>query len=173
MKQGLVQVYTGEGKGKTTAALGLVLRAVGNGLRAYIVFFLKGDTVYGEQAALSKIPGVTVVRSGTGKFIHSRQITSEDKQQAKKALDAARKAMLGGDYDLVVLDEVNVAAAWNLIEVQDVISLIKEKPDNVELVLTGRYADKAVIDLADYVTVMVNIKHPFEKGIHARKGIEF
>jgi cob(I)alamin adenosyltransferase len=173
MNQGLLQVYTGEGKGKTTAALGLVLRAVGNGFRVYIVFFLKGDTIYGEQAALSKLPGVTVVRSGTGKFIHSRQVSPEDKEQAKKAFNDAREAALSGDYDLVILDEVNVAAAWGLIDVQDVIQLIKEKPEKVELVLTGRYADKAVIQLADLVTEMVNIKHPFDKGIPARKGIEF
>jgi cob(I)alamin adenosyltransferase len=173
LKQGLVQVFTGEGKGKTSAALGTVLRAVGHGLRIYISFFMKANHPSGEFSVLSRLPGVTAVRSGTSGFTDPKNIKPEEREEAKKALAAAREAMLSGKYDLVVLDEINVAAAWQLIALEEVVRLIRGKPRNVELILTGRHADKEIIQLADLVTEMLNIKHPFEKGIAARKGIEF
>ena len=171
--KGLVQVFTGNGKGKTTAALGTVLRAAGHGLKIFIVFFMKGDYSYGEYAALARLPNVEVSKFGFRRFIDPTHIKPEEKEQAGQALVAAREAVFSGRYDLVVLDEVNVAVGWNLVDADDVIRLIKEKPPAVELILTGRYADERLLELADLVTEMVKIKHPFDKGIQARKGIEY
>lgn len=170
---GLVQVFTGDGKGKTSAALGSVLRALGHGLRAYVAFFMKGDSTSGERRILSELPNVDFVTSGGRGFIDPSNIEPEHIEQAKHTLAAARQAMLSGDYDLVVLDEVNVATAWNLIELDEVIGFINEKPQNVELILTGRHADTELIKLADLVTEMLKIKHPYDKGVKARKGIEY
>ena len=171
--KGLVQVFTGEGKGKTTAALGTVIRALGHGLRVYIVCFLKREYPCGECNILSQLPNVDVVRCGSGRFVNSRGITPEEREQARKALAAAREAMLSGNYDLVVLDELNLAAAWKLVELDEVIKLIDNKPQNVELILTGRKADAKLVQRADLVTECLNIKHPYEKGIKARRGIEY
>ncbi len=171
--RGLVQIFTGDGKGKTSAALGTTLRALGHGLRAYIVFFMKGDYPYGERNILSELPNVTVASFGQKGFTDPSKIKPEEIEQAKQALAAAREAMLSGDYDLVVLDEVNVAIAWNLIALDEVIRLIEDKPRNVELILTGRQADTKLIELADLVTEMVKIKHPYDKGEPARKGIDY
>ncbi len=171
--QGLVQVFTGDGKGKTSAALGTALRALGHGLRVYIVFFMKGDYPYGERNILSQLPNITVASFGQKEFTDPAKIKPEEIEQAKQALDAAREAMLSGDYDIVVLDEVNVAVAWNLVALNEVIRLIKDKPRNVELILTGRKADTRLIELADLVTEMVKIKHPYDKGVLARKGLDY
>ena len=172
-RQGLVQIFTGDGKGKTSAALGTVLRASGHGLRVFVVFFMKGDYPYGEFCTLPKLPNVDVASFGFRRFTDRANIKPEEIEQAKQALSAARKAMLSGNYDLVVLDEVNVASAWKLIEVDEVVRLISDKPQNVELILTGRYADPKLIELADLVTETVKIKHPYDKGVLARKGIEY
>ena len=171
--KGLVQVFTGNGKGKTSAALGAVLRALGHGLRVYIVFFMKGKYPYGEFSTLPKLPNVDIASFGLRCLIDPAQINPEEIEQAKLALSAAREAMLSGNYDLVVLDEVNVAVHFKLIELDDVIRLIGDKPRNVELILTGRYADAKLIELADLVTEMVKLKHPYDKGVKARKGIEY
>ena len=171
--KGLVQVFTGNGKGKTTAALGTILRAAGHGLRVFIVFFMKGDYPHGEYDSLTKLPDVTVTSFGLRHLIDPGNVDPEDIKQAKLALEAAREATLNGKYDLVVLDEVNVAVEYKLIKLNDVIDLVNRKPVNVELILTGRYADNRLIEKADLVTEMVNIKHPYEKGINARKGIEY
>ena len=172
-KQGLVQVFTGDGKGKTSAALGVVVRALGHGLRVYIAVFMKGDYPYSEWAFLSKIPNVKIERFGFRGFTDPANIKPEEIEQAKQALAAARGAMLSGDYDLVVLDEVNVAAAWKLVAVEEVVRLVKDKPLAVELILTGRRADTRLVKLADLVTECLNIKHPYEKGILARRGIDY
>ena len=171
--RGMVEVFTGDGKGKTSAALGMILRALGHGLRVHIVFFMKGSFPYGEQKTLSQLPNVTFKKFGFETFCDPANIRPEEKEQAQDALLAAREAMLSGDYDIVILDEVNVATGWKLIDISQVVQLIKDKPRNVELILTGRYADKSVIKLADLVTEMINIKHPYEKGVTARKGIEY
>jgi cob(I)alamin adenosyltransferase len=171
--QGLVQVFTGSGKGKTSAALGTVIRALGHGLRVYIVFFMKGDYPYGERNILSRLENVTVSSFGQEEFVDPAKIKLEQIAQAGQALAAAREAMLSGNYDLIVLDEINVAAGFKLVAVEDVIQLIKDKPRKVDLILTGRLADPKVIEMADLVTEMVNIKHPYDKGIAARKGIEY
>lgn len=171
--KGLVQVFTGNGKGKTTAALGTILRALGHGLRVYIVFFMKGDYAYGEYSTLSQLPNVDMASFGFRRLIDPSNIKPEEIEQARLALAAAREAVLSGNYDLVVLDEVNVALGFKLIELDEVVKLVRDKPPKVELILTGRYADTRLIELADLVTEMVKIKHPFDKGIKARKGIEY
>jgi cob(I)alamin adenosyltransferase len=171
--RGLVEIFTGEGKGKTSAALGAIIRALGHGLRVYIVFFMKGDFPYGEQKILCQLPNCTVERFGFQEFVDPANVKPEEKEEARKALEAARKAMLSLKYDVVILDEVNVAAAWKLIDVDDIIKLLHDKPEKVELILTGRYADPKLIKLADLVTNMVKVKHPFDKGILSRKGIEY
>ncbi|HUT67275.1 MAG TPA: cob(I)yrinic acid a,c-diamide adenosyltransferase [Dehalococcoidales bacterium] len=170
---GLVQIFTGNGKGKTTAALGTILRAAGHGIKVFIVFFMKGDYEYGEFSALLKLPNVEIYKSGFRQFTDPLNIKPEEIEQAKSALAAARKAVLSGDYGLVVLDEVNVALEYKLIELDEVIKLIEDKPPHVELILTGRYADNRLIEIADLVTEMIKVKHPFDKGVKARKGIEY
>lgn len=173
LNRGLVQIFTGDGKGKTSAALGAVLRALGNGLRVYFVFFMKGDYPYGERNILSQLPNIKVASFGGRSFVDPANVKPEDKEQARQALAAARKAMLNGNYDMVVLDEVNVAVAWKLVELDEVISLIQDKPPNVELILTGRKADAKLVQLADLVTEMLKIKHPYDEGVAARRGIEY
>jgi cob(I)alamin adenosyltransferase len=170
---GLVQIFTGDGKGKTSAALGAVLRALGQGFRVHVTFFMKGDYPYGERSILNKLPNVTVSSFGEESFVDPSKIKLEQIAQAGQALTAAREAMLSGKYDLLVLDEVNLASAWKLVAVEDVMRLIKDKPRNVELILTGRLADARMVKMADLVTEMVKIKHPYDKGVPARKGIEY
>lgn len=172
-RKGLVQIFTGDGKGKTTAALGVVVRASGHDMRVFIAVFMKGDYPYGEWEALAKFPNVRIARFGFRTFTNPANVKPEEKEQARQALAAAREAMLGGNYDLVVLDEVNIATAWKLVELDEVVKLIQDKPPNVELILTGRQADKKLIELADLVTECLKIKHPYDEGIKARTGIEY
>ncbi len=171
--KGLVQVFTGNGKGKTTAALGTIVRAVGHGFKIFIVSFMKGDYAYGEYKTLSSLPNIEISQFGFRKLTDPANITPEEKEQARLAMAAARDAVLSGKYDLVVLDEVNVALGYKLIDTEEVIDLINEKPPDVELILTGRYVDNRIIEMADLVTEMIKVKHPFDKGIKARKGIEY
>ena len=171
--KGLVQIFTGNGKGKTSAALGTVIRALGHGLRAYIVHFMKSDYSHSERRILAELPNVTAVSFGKKGFTDPANIKPEEKEQARLALAAAREAVLSGNYDLVVLDEVNIAVAWQLVGLDDVVKLIKDKPHNVELILTGRQADARLVELADLVTEMVKVKHPYDKGIRARKGFDY
>jgi cob(I)alamin adenosyltransferase len=173
LRKGLVQIFTGDGKGKTSAAIGAVIRALGHGLKVYIAFFMKGDYPYGERSVLSQLPNVTMESFGSEEFTDPANIKPEEKEQAKRALTAARKAMLSGSYDLVVLDEVNVAVAFKLIELDEVLRLIEDKPEGVELILTGRRADSRLVKSADLVTEMLNIKHPYDEGVAGRKGIEY
>ncbi len=171
--KGLVQVFTGEGRGKTSAAIGTVLRALGNDLKVFIVAFMKAGRPSGEWNMLAEMPNVTVMRFGGRGFADPAHPSREDREQAELALAAARDAMLGGKHDVIVLDEVNVAAAWKLIDLADVIHLIEDRPQNVELILTGRGADKEIVRIADQVTEMLNIKHPYDEGTGARKGIDY
>ena len=172
--RGLVQIFTGEGKGKTTAALGTVLRAAGHDLKVSVIFFIKGNYSHGEYKTLLALPGVQVKAYGLRKFImENGKPNPKEVEQAKAALAAAREDITGGKYDLVILDEVNCASFFQLIDPEDILQLIKDKPKHVELILTGRNANKKVMAAADLVTEMKKIKHPFDKGIEARKGIEF
>ena len=172
LPNGLVQVFTGDGKGKTSAAIGEVIRALGHGLKVYIAFFIKGAHPSGEFHILSRLPGVTMARFGSG-FVDPKNIKAEEREGAKKALAAAREAMLSGDYDMVVLDEVNVAVFFELISVDEVLKFIEDKPRGVELILTGRRADTRLVQAADLVTECLKIKHPYDMGVAARRGIEF
>ena len=172
-KKGLVEIFTGDGRGKTSAALGIVLRALGHDFRVCIIHFMKGNYPYGEQETLARLSGVTVRPFGRLSFVDPKNVEQEDKDEAKKALDAAREAMLSGDYDLVVLDEVNVASGWGLVGLDEVIRLVEDRPKDVELILTGRHADRRLMKIADLVTEMVAIKHPFDEGIEARPGLDY
>jgi cob(I)alamin adenosyltransferase len=174
-KQGLVQVFTGNGKGKTTAALGTVLRAAGHNFKILLIFFIKGESSQGEFKSLLTLPNVEVSKYGLHKWIRDpKNVNPQEIAEAKTALEAARKAVASGKYDIVVLDEINVAVYFKLLKAEDVLELIKEKAPVTELILTGRYADEKVIAAADLVTEMKNIKHPYEvKGIKAREGIEY
>jgi cob(I)alamin adenosyltransferase len=171
--RGLVEIFTGNGKGKTSAALGVVLRALGHNLRVHIVYFMKGNYPYGEQKILSQLSNVSLARFGQMSFIDPMNVKEEEKEQARQALLAASEAIFSGNYDIIVLDEVNLAAAWNLVDVDDIVELIKRKPEDVELILTGRYADAKLIELADLVTEMVEVKHPYERGVLSRQGIDY
>lgn len=173
LERGLVQVYTGNGKGKTSAAFGLALRAVGRGLRVFIVQFIKGGFDYGELYVVDKLPNLTLKAFGQGKFVTEKPPGKEDIALAGQALALAEETIKGGRYDVVILDEVNVALSLKLISLEKVLRLIKEKPKHVELVLTGRDAPEEIIEAADLVTEMREIKHPYKKGLPARKGIEY
>jgi cob(I)alamin adenosyltransferase len=171
--RGLIHVYTGAGKGKTTAALGLALRAAGHGWHTYIGQFMKGQD-YGELEAARMLGDLlTIERFGKPTFIHVDEATPEDIRMAKEGLAAVRRAMLSGEYQIVVMDEINVALYFELLAVQEVLDVIDEKPEDVELVLTGRRVPEEVLGCADYVTVMQEVKHPYRQGILAREGIEF
>ena len=171
--KGLVQVLTGDGKGKTTAAVGSIVRALSHGLSVYVAVFMKNNNPFGEWTYLSRTSNVRIENFGSENFCRPSDVKPEEKERANLALQAARNAMCGGKYDLVVLDEVNVAAAWKLIDTNDVIKLIEDRPSHVRLIFTGRYADREIIKRADLVTEMLNIKHPFDAGEPAREGIEY
>ena len=171
--QGLVQVFTGDGKGKTTAALGAVIRALGQGRRAYIVFFMKGEYPYGERNILAQLTHVEIASFGSLDFVDPASVRPEDREQAQQALSAAREAMLSGKYDIVVLDEVNVAVAFKLLPLAEVIKMIRDKPPPVELILTGRKAAPELVKVADLVTECLKIKHPYDRGVGSRRGIEY
>lgn len=170
---GLVHLYTGDGKGKTTAAFGLALRAAGHGLRVLVVQFLKGGRApFGEVEALRALPNVTVVQFGPGGFV-GRDFSFEDgKAITREGFDFARRAVSSGEFDLVVLDEVSVAVRKGLIPETDLLDLLRRKAKRTEVVLTGRYAGKALREAADLVTEMKAVKHPFEQGVRWRWGVE-
>ncbi|MBI4297279.1 MAG: cob(I)yrinic acid a,c-diamide adenosyltransferase [Chloroflexi bacterium] len=168
-----IEVFTGAGRGKTTAALGVALRASGQGLRVHIVFFMKGGSDYGEQKILARLPNITTARFGQSRLVNARAVAPEDKEEAAQALAEAHRAALSDSYDLVILDEVNVALAWGLIPLGGVLSLLREKPEEVELILTGRGAPREIIEAADLVTEMVEVKHPYSRGTPARRGLDY
>ena len=171
MKKGYVQVYTGDGKGKTTAALGLALRAAGAGLKVYIGQFMKTGT-YSEVRALKRFSDlITIEQFGTGKFVKGPP-APEDIEAARSGLKKARGALGSGQYGLIILEEANVAVNFGLFSVEELLKLVADKPETVELVITGRGAPLEIIDRADLVTEMKSIKHYFDKGVNARTGIE-
>ncbi|MEE4353011.1 MAG: cob(I)yrinic acid a,c-diamide adenosyltransferase [Desulfatiglans sp.] len=169
--KGYTHVYTGDGKGKTTAALGLALRAAGAGLKVFIAQFVKGSE-YSEHLALARFSESIIVKQYGRGFFLNRKPDEEDIQTARKGLQELKDIMLFGGYDLVVLDEADVAAYYDLFSVDDLIDFIHSKPENIELVVTGRMADPRVIDAADLATEMKEIKHYFKRGVKAREGIE-
>ncbi len=170
---GLVQIYTGDGKGKTTAALGLALRAAGHGLRTYIGQFMKGQD-YGELRSAGMLsPYLTIEQYGRPTLIHVHEATPEDVRLAHEGLDRARAAMCSGSYDIVVLDEVCVALHFGLLTLAEVVVFLEQRPAGVELILTGRRAPVELIARADLVTEMREVKHPYARGVPARRGIEY
>lgn len=167
-----MQVYTGEGKGKSTAAFGLALRAWGQGLRVCIIQFLKLGEDYGEVQAVRKLTGIDLMQFGADHFVHKGKHRQEDIERARAGLEKAKEALTSGRYDLVILDEVNVAVYFGLLKVEEVLEVVRSR-DQVEVVLTGRNAPQAFLNEADLVTEMRMIKHPYDRGIKARPGIEY
>lgn len=181
--KGLVLINTGTGKGKTTAALGTAIRAWGDGQKVLILQFIKGAWKYGELKAietLGKAEGRIDIRPmGDGFVFHNKkdpeneERLAEKKELARRAWDMVRKEVMSGAWDLIVLDEINYAIHFGMLETEEVAGLIRERPVRLNMILTGRYAPKELIDLADTVTEMTLVKHAFQKGIRARKGLEF
>lgn len=175
-KRGLVIVYTGDGKGKTTAALGMALRAIGRGWKVLMVQFMKGTWHYAELDTAKRLaPDLEIVPMGMGfyKMLDDHHTAAEHRHAALGALNFARAKMLGGEYDLLILDEVNNAISTGLLPLQPVMDLLDSKPTDFHIVLTGRAAPQELIDRAELVTEMREIKHPYQKGILAQKGIDF
>jgi cob(I)alamin adenosyltransferase len=175
-KDGLVIVYTGNGKGKTTAALGMALRAVGYNHKICMIQFIKGSWPYGEMESVKRLqPELELVIVGKGfvGIIDDKSPREDHEKIAQEAIQISKEKIQSGNYNLVILDEVNYAINLNLIHVNDVLNLIKSKPEKLNLVLTGNHAKKEIIDVADLVTEMKEIKHPFKSGIKAKKGIDF
>jgi len=171
--KGYIQVYTGNGKGKTTAALGLALRAAGHGLKTYFGQFLKGQD-YGELSAIQNLSSlITIEQFGRKGFIHvTENPGKEDIERARLGLQKCHKMMKSRKYRIIVLDEVNVAVHFNLFSEKVILDFLDEKPEEIEVILTGRYAPESFIERADLVTEMKEIKHYYKKGIQARQGIE-
>lgn len=171
-RRGLVQIYTGDGKGKTTAALGLLLRSWGHDHRLIFLQFMKGDPRWGEIVALGRL-GIEVVQTGLKHWVHMDGVTAEDRAAAAEGLGRARQIIMSGAYDVVVLDEVWTAVLFELLSLDDVLALMRDKPEHTELVMTGRRAPGQAIEAADLVTEMQPLKHYFDAGVKAREGIEF
>ena len=175
LDQGLVHVYTGDGKGKTTAALGMALRALGWGLRVCFIQFIKGYSNIGEMKIAPSFEGQFEIRQfaiDLSRSIDEAKILAR-REAAEEAMRFAESMVASGEFDLVVLDEINVAIHYGLIDIKRVLALISSKPKQVELVLTGRNAKREIIDAADYATEVRKLKHPYDKGIPARKGIDY
>ena len=168
-ERGLILVNTGNGKGKTTASLGVVLRAVGQGLKVLILQFIKSGHGYGELEGLKKLgDAVTIKSMGKGFIYYNR-----DKAAAQEAWKTLVEEVNSDKWDLIVMDEINNAINYELIDVNSVVDMLKQKPERLHVILTGRYAKPEIIDIADTVTEMNVVKHAYEKGIKAAKGIEF
>jgi cob(I)alamin adenosyltransferase len=171
-----VIVYTGKGKGKTTAALGIVLRAVGHGHKVGMIQFIKGEWYYGELTSSKRLePEFEMIAAGKGfvGIIDDDHPIEEHQKAAREAVGLVREKLASGTYDVMILDEVNYAVKLNLVTVDDVLGIIAAKPDRTTLVLTGNHAHGKVVEAADLVTEMREVKHPYQKGIKARKGIDF
>jgi cob(I)alamin adenosyltransferase len=174
MRQGLIQAYTGDGKGKTTAALGQVVRAHGRGLRAAIFQLLKMPGGSGEHRSLAGLsPTVPIYAMGSGDFILGRQPTEAEVRQAEECWKLIKAAIRTKTYDIIVIDEISHALNKGLLKMEEVLEVLKNKPAELELILTGRDMPPAITNLADLVTEMKMVKHPFQQGIEAREGIEF
>lgn len=175
---GYIQVYTGNGKGKTTASLGLAMRAIGRGWNVLIVMFTKGGNDYGELISFSQLcPGmkdnVRIVQAGLDRIVYSTNLKDEDKKKIQEGWQIAKKAIKNDEYQLIILDEANIALDLGFIELEDMVETLKNKPDDTEIVLTGRNAKQEIIEAADLVSEIKPVKHYWDKGIKARKGIEF
>ncbi|MBU2603281.1 MAG: cob(I)yrinic acid a,c-diamide adenosyltransferase [Actinobacteria bacterium] len=171
-KVGRILVNTGDGKGKTTAALGTAFRAAGHGQNVAIVQFLKGKWTYGELAAIQRFPNIFLARMGSG-FTWEKEGLEEDRALANAAWEMCRRIAQEDDHDLLVMDELNYAIDYGFIEVDDVVRFLKEKPERLAIIITGRRAREEIMDCADTVTEMRVVKHAFKEGTRAQKGIEY
>jgi cob(I)alamin adenosyltransferase len=175
-EKGIIIVYTGKGKGKTTAALGIVLRAVGHGYKVGMIQFIKGEWYYGELTSSKRLePEFELIAAGRGfvGIIDDDHPIGDHQKAARDAIEVAKQKIASGNYDIMILDEINYAAKLNLISQQDILDIISAKPEKTSLVLTGNYVPEAIMAAADLVTEMREIKHPYQKGIKAKKGIDF
>ena len=175
-EKGIIIVYTGKGKGKTTAALGIVLRAVGHGYKVGMIQFIKGEWYYGELTSSKRLePEFELIAAGRGfvGIIDDDHPIEDHQKAAKDAIEVAKQKIASGNYDIMILDEINYAARLNLVSQQDILDIIAAKPEKTSLVLTGNYVPEAIMAAADLVTEMREIKHPYQKGIKAKKGIDF
>ena len=172
MKKGYIHVYTGPGKGKTTSAIGLGVRAAGAGYKVHMLQFMKGRR-YSELDSIDNIDKFSFSQHGRDEFVNKNNPEKVDIDLASKGFKKAKEIINSNKFDMIILDEINVAIDYNLIDIKDVLKLIEEKPEGLELVLTGRYAHPEIVKFADYVTEMLEIKHPYQQGIEARKGIDF
>lgn len=170
--RGLVMLFTGDGKGKTTAAVGAAVRAAGHGLRVFIVQFMKGR-FYGELGAVRSIPNLTIEQFGRDEFVDPKAPEQIDIELAGAGWARAEELARGGGADMLVLDEINVAVSFGLVPLESVVRFVRELPDGIDLILTGRYAPPELIELADTVTEMKEIRHHFNAGVSMRKGIEY
>lgn len=169
----MIQIYTGSGKGKTTAALGLALRAVGHGLKVIMIQFLKGNINYGELESVKRLPNFRIEQYGRPDFVNPENPDKEDIRLAQKAFKRAKEVIKSQRYDIVILDEINVAVSFGLIRLSDVTKLMKCTPNSIELILTGRYMPEEFIEYADLISDIKDVKHHFQTGTPARKGIEY
>ena len=173
--RGLIIVNTGPGKGKTTAAMGTALRAVGNGMKVLMLQFLKGSWHYGELDAVKAFGDNFVMKQMGRGFVKvgGAETDPEDVRLVEQAWDEARQAIMSGQWDLVILDEINYAISYGMLDPAEVVEGLKQKPDQVHVILTGRNAHPTIIELADTVTEMKQVKHAYEKGVLAQRGIEY
>ena len=177
-EHGYIQVYTGDGKGKTTASLGLAMRALGRDWKVLLIMFTKGGNKYGELNSFRNLSekisrNLTIYQAGTEHIVYSDNITDEDKKVITDGWILAQNAIKNNEYNLIILDELNIATALGIIDVDDVVDTIKNKPDRMEIVLTGRDANQKIIDAAHLVSKIEPVKHYWDIGVSARKGIEF
>ena len=176
MSKGLIHIYTGEGKGKTTASVGLVVRAAGQGLKVlFVQFFKLDDASSGEKEILKKLPGIELLRSNVRHPIFTKEKTDKEllKQSISEIFETVKKKIASDGINLLVLDEINSVLTGGWLDIDDMIDFLENRPEGLEVVLTGRDAPVELVKMADYVTEMLKIKHPFDNGIKARKGIEY
>lgn len=177
-KHGYIQVYTGNGKGKTTASLGLCMRALGRGWNVLVALFAKGGNDYGELFSFKQLMPtlnnkLEIIQAGLDRIVYAENITEQDKQAIQKGWQKVKNEAQSGIYDLIILDEANIALDLNLIDIEDMLDFLKNKPESLEVVLTGRNANKKIIEVAHLVSEIIPIKHYWDIGVKARKGIEF
>ena len=175
LEHGYIQIYTGDGKGKTTASLGLALRAIGHGWRVLIIQFAKGDQAnyYGEFISSSKLPKLEFKQFGLDRVVYSHNVNIEDFKEARAGWDFAKKAIESGKYQLIIMDEINICADMGMIKISEIKETLLNRPKNMEIVLTGRRAHPEIVAMAHLVTEMKPIKHYFDQGVMARRGIEY
>jgi cob(I)alamin adenosyltransferase len=177
-EHGYIQVYTGNGKGKTTASLGLTIRALGRGWNVLVVMFTKGGNDYGElRTFMNLAPAlkdkIKIVRAGLDRIVYAKNVSDADKKLVQEGWEIAKSAIKNNEYQMIVLDEANIAIDLGLIDLNEMIEILKNKPENLEIVLTGRNAKKEIIEISHLVSEIFPLKHYWDKGITARKGIEF